>query len=48
VLAALRRGSPAVVGRIADGRVLLDLRTVHPADDERLAEAIVRAIEAPA
>ncbi|HSD76322.1 MAG TPA: L-seryl-tRNA(Sec) selenium transferase, partial [Solirubrobacteraceae bacterium] len=48
LLPALRRGSPAVVGRIADGRVLLDLRTVHPADDGRLAEAIGRAIEAPA
>ncbi len=37
VLAALRRGSPPVIGRIADGRVILDLRTVDPIDDERLA-----------
>ncbi len=48
LLAALRRGEPAVVGRIAAGRVVLDLRTVHPDDDERLAGAIARALEAPA
>jgi L-seryl-tRNA(Ser) seleniumtransferase len=48
VLAALRHGSPAVVCRIADGRVILDLRTVDPDDDERLAGAIARALEAPA
>jgi L-seryl-tRNA(Ser) seleniumtransferase len=46
VLAALRRGSPAVVGRIADGRVVLDLRTVVPGDDERLASAVVHVLEA--
>jgi len=48
LLAALRRGSPAVVGRIIDGRVILDLRTVAPDDDERLASAIAGALEAPA
>ncbi len=36
----LRLGSPAVVGRIADGRVLLDLRTVRPADDGSLVTAV--------
>jgi L-seryl-tRNA(Ser) seleniumtransferase len=46
-LAALRRGDPSVIGRIADGRVVLDLRTVDPDDDERLAAAIARALEAP-
>ena len=35
VLAALRRGRPSVIGRIEDGRVVLDLRTVDPADDDR-------------
>ena len=30
---------PAVVGRIEDGRLLLDLRAVDPADDELLAQA---------
>ena len=48
LLAALRRGVPAVVGRIADGRVILDLRTVNPDDDERLALAIRRALETAA
>jgi L-seryl-tRNA(Ser) seleniumtransferase len=41
---AARRGAlPAVVGRIEDGRLLLDLRAVAPADDERLAEAVLAA-----
>jgi L-seryl-tRNA(Ser) seleniumtransferase len=37
---ALRRGDPAVVGRLEDGRCLLDLRTVAPDDDEALAAAV--------
>jgi L-seryl-tRNA(Ser) seleniumtransferase len=37
---ALRTGEPLVVGRVERGRCLLDLRTVDPADDERLAEAV--------
>jgi len=41
--AALRHGTPAVVGRLAEGRLLLDLRTVLPRDDEALATAIDRA-----
>jgi L-seryl-tRNA(Ser) seleniumtransferase len=41
---AVRRGSvPAVVGRIEDGRLLLDLRAVAPADDELLVAAVVAA-----
>ncbi len=44
--AALRAGSPPVVGRIADGRLLLDLRTVDPREDEALAEAVVNAARA--
>jgi L-seryl-tRNA(Ser) seleniumtransferase len=44
VLARLRAGTPAVIGRIASSRVLLDLRTVEPKDDERLAEAIRAAL----
>ena len=40
--AALRTGDPAVVGRLADGRCLLDLRTVAPEDDERLRAAVLR------
>jgi L-seryl-tRNA(Ser) seleniumtransferase len=42
--AAVRRGDvPAVVGRIEGGRLLLDLRAVAPADDERLAAAVAAA-----
>jgi len=39
--AAVRRGTrPAVVGRVEDGRLLLDLRAVSPADDELLGAAV--------
>jgi L-seryl-tRNA(Ser) seleniumtransferase len=43
-LAALRRGSPSVVGRIEGGRVMLDLRTVDPDLDDDLAAAIIAAV----
>ncbi|OBF58302.1 L-seryl-tRNA(Sec) selenium transferase [Mycobacterium sp. 852002-50816_SCH5313054-b] len=39
--AALRAGSPPVVGRIEAGRCLLDLRTVAPEDDALLAAAVL-------
>ena len=35
---------PAVVGRVERGQLLLDLRSVDPADDERLAAAILAAV----
>ncbi|OSC26673.1 L-seryl-tRNA(Sec) selenium transferase [Mycobacterium vulneris] len=38
--AALRLGSPPVVGRLEGGRCLLDLCTVSPEDDELLAAAV--------
>ncbi len=41
--APLRAGLPPVVGRIERGRCLLDLRTVDPADDTRLAGAVLAA-----
>ncbi|HEY2080921.1 MAG TPA: L-seryl-tRNA(Sec) selenium transferase [Streptosporangiaceae bacterium] len=42
--AVVRRGAaPAVVGRIENGRLLLDLRAVSPADDERLIAAVQAA-----
>jgi L-seryl-tRNA(Ser) seleniumtransferase len=44
LLAALRRGSPAVIGRIEAGRVILDLRTVEQARDGELAMAVRAAI----
>jgi len=45
---ALRTGSPVVIGRIESGRVILDLRTVEPARDDELAEAVRRALAAGA
>jgi len=43
--AALRAGDPPVVVRVAEGRILVDLRTVEPADEPVLLEAIRRAAE---
>jgi L-seryl-tRNA(Ser) seleniumtransferase len=41
---AVRRGATsAVVGRTEDGRLLLDLRAVAPADDELLVAAVAAA-----
>ncbi len=42
----LRLGAPAVFGRIEHDRLLLDLRTILPEDDERLGQAVVRAATA--
>ncbi len=39
----LRTGAPAVVGRVADGRLLLDLFAIEPADDAVLADAVLAA-----
>jgi L-seryl-tRNA(Ser) seleniumtransferase len=44
LLGALRTGTPAVVARIEDGRVVLDLRTVVPAADPTVVEAIRAAV----
>jgi len=41
---ALRTGRPAVIGRIEDGRVLLDLRTVEPERDRELEAAVRSAL----
>ena len=38
--AALRAGAPPVIGRIAGERLLLDLRSVDPREDDDLAEAL--------
>jgi len=41
---AARRGAvPPVVGRVERGRLLLDLRSVDPADDDTLVAAIIAA-----
>ncbi|WP_141582815.1 L-seryl-tRNA(Sec) selenium transferase [Actinomadura sp. WMMA1423] len=42
--ARLRRGTPAVMGRVEDGRCLLDLRSVPPDQDGVLAEAVRAAV----
>ena len=40
ILRALREGNPPVIARIADNRVLLDLRTVLPEQDAVLVQAL--------
>jgi L-seryl-tRNA(Ser) seleniumtransferase len=42
--AALRTGRPAVIGRIEDRRVLLDLRTIEPERDAALEVAVRSAL----
>ncbi|EYF02242.1 L-seryl-tRNA(Sec) selenium transferase [Chondromyces apiculatus] len=46
VAARLRAGEPAVVGRVQEGRVLLDARTVLPGEEEALLAAVVAAVVA--
>jgi L-seryl-tRNA(Ser) seleniumtransferase len=41
----LRLGEPPVIGRIEEGRFLLDPRTVLPGEDEELLQAIKRTCE---
>jgi L-seryl-tRNA(Ser) seleniumtransferase len=45
MLARLREAAPAVVGRIAGGRVLLDLRTILPDEDAGVAAAVHHALD---
>jgi len=42
--AALRRGSPPIVGRIESGALLLDLRTVEPRNDGTLARVLAATL----
>ncbi len=44
LLGTLRQGTPAIVGRIDDGRVVLDVRTVEPERDAELAAAVGRVL----
>jgi L-seryl-tRNA(Ser) seleniumtransferase len=39
----LRKGEPAVIGRIADGKLFLDLRSVLPREDGALVQALLKA-----
>ena len=43
-LADLRRATPSIIGRIEDGRVVLDLRTVDPGADEAVAAAVAASV----
>jgi L-seryl-tRNA(Ser) seleniumtransferase len=47
LMARLRAGDPAVVGRVASGAVLLDLRSVDPADDPALIAGVIGAASEP-
>jgi L-seryl-tRNA(Ser) seleniumtransferase len=40
----LRLGNPPIIGRIADGCLLLDLRSILPRDDAELTSAVVQAL----
>jgi L-seryl-tRNA(Ser) seleniumtransferase len=40
ILKSLRGSNPPIIGRVDDGRVLLDLRTVFPEQDHFVLEAI--------
>ena len=41
--ARLRMGDPPVIARVADGKLLIDLRTVLPEQDERLTDCLAAA-----
>jgi L-seryl-tRNA(Ser) seleniumtransferase len=43
-VAALRRAAPPVIARIIDDRVVLDLRSVLPEQDDALTEAVIAAL----
>jgi L-seryl-tRNA(Ser) seleniumtransferase len=42
----LRLGQPAVMGRLRDGKLVLDVRTVFAAQEDALVEAMRRAVQA--
>ena len=45
--ARLRKGTPPVVGRIAKGKLLLDMRTVRDGELAELAAAIAASVREP-
>ncbi|MDP9245922.1 MAG: L-seryl-tRNA(Sec) selenium transferase, partial [Chloroflexota bacterium] len=46
-VAALRRADPPVIARIVDDRVVLDLRSVLPEQDDALTRAVTSALGSP-
>jgi len=44
VAARLRADDPPIVARIDDGAVVLDVRTIGPADDAKVATALARCV----
>jgi L-seryl-tRNA(Ser) seleniumtransferase len=42
--ARLRGGARPVIGRIEEGRLLLDLRSVPQSDDDALTDAVLTAL----
>ncbi len=44
---SLRTGEAVILGRIEDGAILLDLRSVRPHDDTILVEEIQRVVREP-
>lgn len=44
--ALLRRGTPPIVARVEEGALLLDVRTVLPADEALLVQGVIEAIRA--
>jgi L-seryl-tRNA(Ser) seleniumtransferase len=43
----LRTGTPAVMGRLRDGRLVLDMRTVLPPQETALVDALRQALARP-
>jgi L-seryl-tRNA(Ser) seleniumtransferase len=41
----LRHGEPPVIGRITDGKLLLDLRSVQERDDATLSRSVLKALQ---
>ena len=41
---AVRAADPPLIGRVADGAFLLDLRTIDPAEDAALTELLITAL----
>jgi L-seryl-tRNA(Ser) seleniumtransferase len=42
----LRTGTPAVLGRLRNGKLVLDVRTVFPSQKDALVDAVQRALRA--